>query len=202
MWNKINVLLICGLTFLLLSCKENPPTSLTGNSTQSKSPEGSITFISLAKSSNSLQKDIIIYDTKLITAKSGGTLQVYFEYQGTNGKVAVTATLNIPGGAVAYDQYLMMAFDEQALSGSVDFTFGPHGTTFLTPALLNIDAKGLDLSSLPPNAKLQLYYFDPVSYTYAPMNTRSTNYSLQSGWIKCQDGQLPHFSRYAFGYVN
>jgi hypothetical protein len=197
----INVFLICGLSLLLLSCNENPPTSMTDNATQTKSSEGAITFITLPTAPNSLHKWGTITDTKLISARTGGTLQVYFEYPGPNGKVIVSASLNIPAGALPYNQYLTMSLDQQTLSGSVDVTFGPHGTMFSIPALLNIDAKGLDLSSVPSNANVQLYYFNPTTNKYDLMAAKKEMYNLNDGMIQCKDGQLPHFSRYAFGYV-
>jgi hypothetical protein len=171
-------------------------------STQPNSSAGAITLISLPKAaSNSLKKTD--YDVELITATNGGKLSIAYNYQSTKGPVNVQVSLNIPGGALQYDQYLTMALDEATLSGSVfvNTIFGPHGTTFLVPALLNIHATGLDLSSLPSNVKVQLYYYNPDINTYTLMVTKSTNYNLTSGMIKCQDGQLPHFSRYAFGYV-
>jgi hypothetical protein len=146
-------------------------------------------------------KDVVLSDSELIRTKIGGTLNVTFSYKGKTGKVDVNVTLKIPAGALPNDQVLTMSVDEQTLSGFVDLTFGPHGTMFLTPALLNINATGLDLSSVPPNAKVQLYYYNPTTNTYELMVVKNVFIDLKNGAIKCQDGQLPHFSRYAFGYV-
>jgi hypothetical protein len=196
----INVLLICVLTLLFLSCTENPPTGITDNSTQSLSSAGAITFIPLPASS-SLKKEIQISDSKAINAEKGGKLEVSDTYQGKNGTVSVSASLTVPKNALPCDETLTMTLGEETVSGSVDVIFGPHGTKFLVPALLNIDAHGLDLSMIPPNANVQLYYLNLDNNTYELMVVKKTSFDIKQGQIKCQDGQLPHFSRYAFGYV-
>ena len=196
----INVLLICVLTLLLLSCTENPPTSITDNSAQSMSSAGAITFIPLPASS-SLKKEIQISDSKAIDAEKGGKLEVSDTYQGKNGTVTVSAKLTILADALPCDETLTMTLGEETLSGAVNVIFGPHGTKFIKPALLNIDAHGLDLSMIPPNANVQLYYLNLDNNKYELMTVKKTSFDIKQGQIKCQDGQLPHFSRYAFGYV-
>jgi hypothetical protein len=205
MAKKISIMVICILAFALLSCRENPVTSVTDKSAQSQSTEKSITFIPLPKAPAGLKKGRILTDTKLITVRSGGLLQIDANYpiEGTNDKVTVHVKLQIPPYALPYSQYLTMTLDEETLSGSVgvNVVFGPHGTTFLKPALLDIDADGLELSSLPPDTKVQLYYFNPDSGNFELMTVKKATYNFNAGKIQCLDGQLPHFSRYAFGYV-
>jgi hypothetical protein len=203
MAKKISIMVICILAFALLSCRENPVTSVTDKSAQSQSTEKSITFIPLPKAPAGLKKDGVISDTKLIRASKGGKLQVGCSYQGATDVVTISLTLTIPKYALPYDQYLTMTLDQTTLAGSVDVNvvFGPHGTNFLKPALLDVDAKGLDLSSIPKDASVELYYFNPDSGGYELMNAKKESCNLKKGEIKCDNGELPHFSRYAFGYV-
>jgi hypothetical protein len=200
---KISVLLICSLTFIFLSCTENPLTSVPEKTTQPQTSEKSITFIPLPKAPAGLKKGGILYDSELISARKGGKLQIDYTYQDAADKITVSITLTVPKYALPYDQVLTMTLDEETLTGSIDVNvvFGPHGTNFLTPALLDIDTKGLDLSSLPPDADVQLYYFDPDSGNYEPMGAKKETCNFKKGEIRCKGGRLPHFSRYAFGYV-
>ncbi len=193
------------LALLALSCTENPLTSVPEKATQPQVSEKAITFIPLPKAPAGLKKDGVLSVSKLISARYGGMLQIDANYpiEGTNNKVVVHVKLQIPRYALPYDQTLTMTLDEETLTGSVDVNvvFGPHGTRFLRPALFDIDADGLNLSSLPPDTKVQLYYFNPDSGNYEPMNVKKAMYNFRAGKIQCLDGELPHFSRYAFGYV-
>lgn len=202
MVKKIGVILICCLVLAFFSCTENPLTSVQEKSAPQVS-EKAITFIPLPNAPTGLKKELTA--TRWISAKYGGLLQISYSYYvpGTYRKVTVLATLRVPAGAVPYDQYLTMRLDDQTLSGSVDMNvmFGPHGTTFYRPALLSIVTTGLDLSSIPSSANVQLYYYNTDTGTYEPMTVKMAQYNLSSGMIQCLDGELPHFSRYAFGYV-
>jgi hypothetical protein len=203
MVKKVIMMLICSLAFIFLSCTENPLTSVPEKTAQSQSSEKAFTFIPLPKAATGLKKGGILYDSELISASKGGKLQIDYAYQGTTDKITVSITLTVPKYALPYDQVLTMTLDEETLTGSIDVNvvFGPHGTNFLTPALLDIDTKGLDLSSLPPDADVQLYYFNPDSGNYELMGAKKETCNFKKGEIKCKGGRLPHFSRYAFGYV-
>ena len=203
MVKKISVVLMCGLAIAFLSCRENPVNSVPDKSAQPQVSQKSVTFIPLPKAPTGLKKELAV--TKWISARNGGMMNITYNYPvaGTSRQITVLATLRIPAYALPYSQYLTMRLDDQTLSGSVDMNvvFGPHGTRFLKPALLSIVTTGLDLSSIPQDANVQLYYYNSDVDTYEPMIVKSEQFNLHSGMIQCLDGELPHFSRYAFGYV-
>lgn len=141
--------------------------------------------------------------SKYVLAGVGGTLSVnYRDYDIETGqRLAVKASIMVPPNALAQSTWLTMGLNEEILETSVDLTFGPHGVSFAKPALLNISAKGLDLSSVPADAQVNLYYFNETTGQFEVMRTEGLFVDLAKGILICRNGQLPHFSRYAFGYV-
>jgi hypothetical protein len=91
-----------------------------------------------------------------------------------------------------------MSLDDQVLQSNVDLTFGPHGTTFLKPALLDVNVSGMDLSGLNPRDRVYLWYVDTTG-TWIRMDAKRVDVDVKKGQLRCQDGKLPHFSAYAFG---
>jgi hypothetical protein len=55
----------------------------------------------------------------------------------------------------------------------------------------------MDFASYSPQDKLWLYYDD--NGTWVKMAAKKVEFNLKEGKLKCDDGELPHFSRYAFG---
>ncbi|MFA4922876.1 MAG: hypothetical protein WC557_01640 [Ignavibacteriaceae bacterium] len=73
-----------------------------------------------------------------------------------NNQVTVAASLSLSANSLSQNSTLSMSFEDEYLS----FEFGPSGTTFATPALLNVKVTGLDLSALGNQSTAHLKYFD------------------------------------------
>lgn len=150
---------------------------------------------------NSLEK--IVTCTKYATVKSGAYLSLNYASFTLKGLTAVTVSLNVLPNALSKDQSLTMSFDGEYMMTDVDLTFGPHGTQFLKPALLNVKAVGLDLSALPSNTTLgKLWYFNETTNTWEPIKSDAVLINVKFGTLICINGYLPHFSRYGFTTKN
>ena len=114
------------------------------------------------------------------------------------GTAEVVASLNILPGALNEDKDISISVDDEQILGDVYLTFGPHGTVFNTPALLNIEAHGLDLSGFDPST-IQVYYDNTDTGNWELMQSSHIIVNQNEGYIKVVDAQLPHFSRYAIG---
>jgi hypothetical protein len=55
----------------------------------------------------------------------------------------------------------------------------------------------MDVAGLNPDDEVWLYYYEDG--TWVKMAAKKVDLNFKKGELKCQDGQLPHFSRYAFG---
>jgi len=106
-------------------------------------------------------------------------------------------TLTVLAGAISRDAVLQMGLDDQSFLMS----FGPHGITFSPPALLNIEARNVDLSGVNPET-LTLYYLDSKTDEWVEMQTAEIIVNQEEGYLKFVDGQIPHFSRYAVAWSN
>lgn len=138
--------------------------------------------------------------TRMCYTDSSSKLKIQYNYNTASGRnVWMSSELVVPVGALDTSRSLTMMVDDELIMTEVSLTFGPHGTKFRTPALLNVDAKGLDLSSWPRNAVPELYYYNPVTKSLEPMQTEKLVINTRSGQLTCVNGKLPHFSQYAFG---
>jgi hypothetical protein len=176
-------------------CRNDGPVSVESTSVATQEPD----FIKLPKNM-SLQK--FVADTALITPEQGGKLSLNFKYKyiassGVERELKLNMTLTFPKGAVSDSLVAMIGLDDQVLKSSVDITFNPHGSTFLTPALLDVQVSGMDVAGLNPDDEVWLYYYEDG--TWVKMAAKKVDLNFKKGELKCQDGQLPHFSRYAFG---
>ena len=103
-------------------------------------------------------------------------------------------SLTVPPGAVNKDVVVSMAFDTSV----VGLRFSPEGLVFNTPALLDFTSRGLDLRNLLNGTTFDLYW-DSEDGVYARQVTTNSLTIPLLGSISCLKGQIPHFSRYAFG---
>ena len=85
------------------------------------------------------------------------------------------------------------------LTGNIDASFHPHGITFSQPALLNIEAKHIDLSNVDPDA-IRMYYVNEETAEWEEIQTYDIIVKQDEGYIKIIDAELHHFSRYAVGW--
>jgi hypothetical protein len=133
----------------------------------------------------------------LITHDFGGQVRASFSYISVLGKrVSVSATFTVPPGAVDKDTYVTMSFDDK----HIGVKFIPGGLKFNIPANLDFSASGLDLSIVPSGVPISLYYVSDYSLTFEKQKTSGISANKWSGTLVCNDGQINHFSRYAFGY--
>ncbi len=133
-----------------------------------------------------------------VTREDGGEL--ILDYKGlehNNGNVEVKMTLTVLAGAISRDAVLQMGLDDQSFLMS----FGPHGITFSQPALLNIEARNLDLSGVNPET-LTLYYLNSKTDEWVEMQTAAIIVNQEEGYLKFVDARIPHFSRYAVAWSN
>jgi len=153
-----------------------------------------LTLIALPKNSvASLEKNYSV--TTLIKHDESGKLKIEGSYY-TSGhrEVKVEATLSVLQNSLTQDKTLSMNFDDNYLS----IEFGPSGTTFAAPALLNIKVTGLDLSALVNLSTAHLKYFDESKNEWTTMDADEVTIDVQSGTFICKNGKIPHFSRYGF----
>ena len=186
---------LLGLVIFLPGCQNDGPLSVRTEGVATQEPA----FITLP-AHLSLQK--LVGDTALITPAHGGELKLNFKYKyvsstGVQKDLSVDMRLTFPPGAVDDSLVASLRVDDQVLRSSVDIAFNPHGSTFHKPAVLNVDVKGMDVAGFEPKTPIWLYYYD--NGTWVKMVAKKIEFNFDQGEIKCDHGELPHFSRYAFG---
>jgi hypothetical protein len=193
--NKSRLLITAASFFgiVLLSGCQNEGVMLTNPESNSQQAPQFLQF----PADQSLMKGLS--DTQEITVNNGGQLRIqYTEPNPATGKKAfeLDIKLTFDKRSVSNDFQASLQLDAQYLMNQVNLEFGPHGTTFLTPARLEITVKGMDLSGLKQTDKVYLYYDD--NGKWARMNG-DVKINPSEGKLECKNGELPHFSRYAFG---
>ena len=170
----------------IIGCQGEGPVGVV-EAPKSQTPD----FIKLAPVNRSLSK--IVTSSALITVKDGGTLTL--EYSTSTSSLKLR--LDFPPGAVSQDITASVSLDDTMRT--IDITFSPSPTSFLKPALLDVDATGLDFSGLPSNTQIKFYYRNLDTGIWEEMPTKKLDENIPQGWLKCDNGQVPHFSIYAFG---
>jgi len=133
--------------------------------------------------------------TSYITRSSGGKVSVSYSYYSILRKqVRISATLTVPAGAVDKDTYITMSLDDKYVA----VNFKPSGLKFNMPAKLDFNATGLDLSVVPIGVPISLYFVDFLTVEKEKAGSITANRFY--GSLVCSNGEIPHFSRYAFGY--
>jgi len=190
--------------FLLFSgCQKDnsilPPEQKNTNSMQKPAwvlaaEKQGITLIALPKSaSQTLAK--AFFASSLITHDVNGVVAINDTYLSTaNNTVSVDASLSVAANSLLQDATLSMRFDDEYLC----FEFGPSGTTFATPALLNVKVTGLDLSALGAQTTGHLQYFNESQNEWTLVEADKVSIDVKSGTFTCKNGKIPHFSRYGF----
>lgn len=137
--------------------------------------------------------------SKFVSRDKEALLETNFNYDTFDKKdVNVNVSLNVPAGALSKDKELSMNINDMIATKYAVLQFGPHGSNFNTPVLLNFEAKGLDLSSLESNSIPKLMYYNPDSNMWEEMNSEEIQIDIEKGTFKCINGELPHFSRFGF----
>lgn len=134
-----------------------------------------------------------------IRANTGGEINMSERFRtNTRFKTAsISASFTVPPNGLSKDTFIMMVFDDSNLL----IEFSPHGLEFNIPAKLSYTVTGLDLSSVPVDAEIKLYYINDQTGLFEEMRSGSILHDRESGSISCIDGEIPHFSEYAFGYI-
>jgi hypothetical protein len=187
---------LLGLVIFLPGCQNDSPVSFQDNPVTASGPQ----FIKLP-GTHGLGK--IVADTAVITPEHGGRLELDFKYSyvdtdGVTRKLDASLSVTFQPHGVTDTLVATMSLDDQVLRSNIDLTFGPLGTTFLKPALLDVDVKGMDLSGLRPHDKVYLWYVDSTG-EWIRMDAQFVHINIPQGRLVCNNGELPHFSAYAFG---
>jgi len=151
------------------------------------------------QSSETVSLEKMVSKTVWGTVKGGAYLGLSYRSAGKYGMTTADVSLNILPNALQKDMSITMSFDGEYMMSDVDLTFGPHGTQFLRPALLNVIATGLDLSAYPKGmTNLYLWYYNETTGVWEKMNSDFAYIDANNGILICCNGYLPHFSRYGF----
>ncbi len=84
---------------------------------------------------------------------------------------------------------------------SFDMGFGPAGTVFENPALLNIIAVNLNLKKVNLET-LGIYYDNAQTGQWQKINSENVVVDKEHGFLRIRNTQITHFSRYACAWSN
>jgi hypothetical protein len=186
---------------LIAGCENSKDIGIVGPDNSANSVNTSTNQVSFLKMPGSLlprpmHKSIPF----LITPQSGGVLHYSDSYQSADGPVTIDIKLNFPPGAVADSMIVSVDISNEEMTGDITMDFGPSPTTFLKPALLTFNVTGVG-STLPSDtSKVEFVYLD--NGNYVPMDAKKISINSNQGTLTVLDGQVPHFSRYAWATKN
>jgi hypothetical protein len=208
--NLIYIAFLCGL--IIMGCSREDSTIVSPGSQNvsiSEKPNWlkaaeaqGVKLLSLPPNTEkSLEKSTSV--TKYIYYNRFGNLSIYDSYKSNNRFVVVIANLTILPYSLEKSSWITMGFASEYLVsnvslGPVDMNFGPDGTSFKKPALLNIVAQGLDLSGWSQEDNLQLACFNEDTQLWEVVPSQRIIFNVKTGYLQCVNGQLSHFSRYGF----
>jgi len=109
-----------------------------------------------------------------------------------------SATLTITPGSISEDAEVALSMETSEILGGVSVTFEPHGVVFNQPAILNIEAHGVDFSGINPN-NVDVYYDNQQTGQWELMQRDDIIIDANAGTVQVVNARLPHFSRYAIG---
>ncbi len=140
----------------------------------------------------------ILADSVYVTPWSGGTVKVkWSNWDPYHSKLStVSFQLMIPPGAVPSPKMISIRVDKN--DPVISAEFGPSGLVFLKPALLDVQASGLNLSAFRPTDRLDLWYVNSTGWV-GTMQFSRFFVDVTNGSLIVSDVQIPHFSRYCFG---
>ncbi len=121
------------------------------------------------------------------------------EYKMNLGQIGVKVKFKVMPASITEDLEITISTDDEELAGNIFLTFGPHGTDFNPPAILDIEVSGLDLSgwSHGKNHGINIFYVNDGDWEV--MKTEKITIKKNEGYLKIKGAELPHFSRYAIG---
>jgi len=203
------LIVTAGITFNFFGCSGNSPVTPEAGTVSKRE----MNFIKLGDAITSLNKGSTTVSSWM-TTKDGGHLEIVRgaafaenhadstiedDYKTVDYETvsSLKVNLDVMGCCLREDIELSMTLDGQC----VDMEFGPHGTTFLTPILLNITAVGLDLREVNEET-LALYYDNPETGQWEKVVNEGIEILKSSGYLRVLNAELPHFSRYAVAWSN
>ncbi len=204
------LIVAAALTFNFFGCNGNSPVT---PEVETISKQKGMHFIKLDDALTSLNNGSLTVSA-WVTEKDGGKLEILHGAAFAEGQADTTiegdytkvgygtvsnikVELDVMPCCIKEDVELSMTLDDQC----VDMEFGPHGTTFLVPILLNITALGLDLREVNEET-LDLYYDNPETGQWEKVVNEGIEILKSSGYLRVLNAELPHFSRYAVAWSN
>jgi len=175
-FNAVMTALLAFLVFSFTACTQQSPLSPVKNQSE----------FTILQVGNGTVLNKLVSASQLVTTENGGKLEISTD--------RVQLTLNVLPESVSEDALLTLDMETQAL----DMKFGPHGTTFETPAILNVKAQGVDFSNVSLS-NINFYYYNPEIGHWQVMARDSVIVNQVDGTVELINGRLPHFSRYAIG---
>ena len=121
----------------------------------------------------------------------------------SDDKVRISILFKVPPKSVSEDCDITMSLDANKLLTEInviDLMFAPSGITFSKYATVSVQGKGLNFAVLPANAKPKFYYWNEDLGVWEEVAFKKSLINVDLGMIDLLDGEVPHFSRYAFGY--
>jgi WD40 repeat protein len=109
--------------------------------------------------------------------------------------------LQVLPGAIDQDTEFSLNIETTELVGGVAVTFGPHGTVFNQPAILNLEARGVDFTGVDPDG-VDVYYDNTETNQWELMDRDDVIVDAFAGTVQVINARLPHFSRYAVAFAN
>ncbi len=106
-------------------------------------------------------------------------------------EVKIKAKFKVQKNSIDQDKHIDVILDDQ----TIDFVFGPAGTTFDPPALLTLTVKNVDLTGVDPNA-VNIYFVNPNGQ-WELMSSEKVVVNISKKKIKIKNAKIHHFSRYA-----
>ena len=190
--------LLAVLLVILVGCNQETPVSALNDNpvperaTAISASGKTIQFLAFADTrAATLSKSTTVQ--KYISRPNGGYLYLYQNH----GGIEAEFRLDVLPGAIDFSKTISMTFDDENYEGFTDIVFGPHGTQFSIPALLDVNVQGLDLTGINPN-NVKLYYVNDNGL-WEEMVAASIMVNVNDNNVEIIDAQLPHFSRYAIG---
>jgi hypothetical protein len=182
--------------FAINGCENQNPVSPTKSDTERLTVDGKKLKFLVLGDANADALGKVVYTQKWIDRNAGGNVYLYYRKDYTTGtSPELHAWLDIPANSMSQSDNVSMTFDDSQNIGPTDIVFGPHGTTFSTPAILTIECKYFDLSGFDPY-KLKLYYVNENGQ-WEEHPAHEIHVEPWWGFIRVFQAQIPHFSRYA-----
>jgi hypothetical protein len=196
---------VVALLFINVGCEKEGPLGPLSLENQSNSMYSELQILSFGPQ-KSLKK--VVRASKFIEKNTGGRIVLNYEYDCGGQEIEVGIKLQILPNAIDEDGEFELSIDDAQFLGELDVLFGPHGTIFSIPAILNIDIEiedydpsvsnlhNLDLDIYYDNEQTGQWEFMPSDGVEVQLVCDDGEYELK---IRVRNALMSHFSRYAIG---